>query len=85
MSLNISLPFDAEAKLRERARAAGKDLSQYVEQLLTNELLAPLLLIEAAEPFASAVDASGVSDEQFVTIVNDARDASRHDRKRKPA
>jgi hypothetical protein len=36
MALTISLPSDAESRLRERARAAGQDVTQYVEQLITN-------------------------------------------------
>ena len=38
MTLTISLPGDAEAKLRERARAAGQDVAQYVETLIAMEL-----------------------------------------------
>ena len=85
MMLMISLPADAETRLRERARAAGKDVSEYVQQLLVNELVAPLTLAEAAEPLAKAVDAAGVSDDEFTSIIVEARDAARGDRHRKPA
>ncbi len=85
MMLMISLPADAETQLRERARAAGKDVSEYVQQLLVNELVAPLTLAEAAEPLAKAVDAAGVSDDEFTSIIVEARDAARGDRHRKPA
>lgn len=85
MTLTISLPSDAEARLRQRARAEGKDVAQYVEQIIAKELEAPLSLVEAAEPLARAVDASGVSDDEFTTILNDARDAARRDPLRKPA
>jgi len=66
------------------ARAAGQDVTQYVEQLITKELVAPLSLAEAAEPLARAVDAAGVSDDEFTSILVNARDAVRRDR-RKPA
>ena len=85
MTLMISLPPDAETKLRERAHAAGKDVVEYVQQLLVNELVAPLSLAEAAEPLAKAVDAAGVSDEEFTSVVVEALDAVRRDRHRKPA
>jgi hypothetical protein len=85
MTLNISLPSDTEAKLRQRAQAEGKDVAQYVESLIAKELMAPLSLAEAAEPLARAVDAAGVSDDEFTSILNEARDASRRDRLRKPA
>jgi hypothetical protein len=84
MALTISLPSDAESRLRERARAAGQDVTQYVEQLITKELVAPLSLAEAAEPLARAVDAAGVSDDEFTSALVEARDAVRRDR-RKPA
>jgi len=83
MALTISLPSDAESRLRERA-AAGQDVTQYVEQLITKDLVAPLSLAEAAEPPARAVDAAGVSDDEFTSVLVDARDAVRRDR-RKPA
>ncbi len=82
--MTISLPIDAESRLRERARTAGQDVTQYVEQLITKELVAPLSLAEAAEPLARAVDAAGVSDEEFTSALVEARDAVRRDR-RKPA
>jgi hypothetical protein len=59
-------------------------VTQYVEQLITKELVAPLSLAEAAEPLARAVDAAGVSDDEFTSILVQARDAVRRDR-RKPA
>jgi hypothetical protein len=84
MALTISLPGDTEARLKERARAAGQDVTQYVEQLIAKELVAPLSLAEAAEPLARAVDAAGVTDDEFTSILLEARDAARRDR-RKPA
>jgi hypothetical protein len=84
MALTISLASDAESRLRESARAAGQDVTQYVEQLIAKELAAPLSLAEAAEPLARAVDAAAVSDDEFTSILLDARDAVRRDR-RKPA
>jgi hypothetical protein len=84
MTLTISLPRDAESRLRERARAAGQEVTQYVEQLITKELVAPLSLAEAAEPLARAVDAAGVSDDEFTSLLVEARNAVRRDR-RKPA
>ena len=84
MTLMISLPNDAESRLRERAKAAGQDVTQYVEQLITKELVAPLSLAEASEPLARAVDAAGVTDDEFTSLLVEARDAVRRDR-RKPA
>ena len=82
MTLNLSLPPDAEAKLRERAQAAGQDISRYLEELIARELAAPLTLAQAAEPFARAVDAAAVSDDELASILSDARDRARRDRRR---
>jgi hypothetical protein len=85
MTLNISLPSDAEAKLKERAAAAGQDVEVYAESLLLRDLAAPLTISEAAEPIARAVEAAGVSDEEFLNIITEARDAARRERRRKQA
>ena len=82
MALTISLPDDAEARLKERAVAAGQDVAHYLGQLITKELAAPLSLAEAAEPLARAVDAAGVTDDEFTSILVEARDAVRRDRRR---
>ncbi|HZL37057.1 MAG TPA: ribbon-helix-helix protein, CopG family [Tepidisphaeraceae bacterium] len=82
--MTISLPSDAEAALRERARAAGQDVSQYIERLIARELVAPLSLAEASEPLARAVDAAGATDDEYTSVLVDARDAARRER-RKPA
>jgi len=76
MAFTISLPSADEAKLRRRAQAARQDVSKYAEQLIINELNAPLSLAEASEPLAAAVDAAGVSDDEFLSAINAARDAA---------
>lgn len=85
MSVTISLTSDTEARLTRRAQAEGKDVAQFIAQLIARELDAPISLVEAAENFARAVDDSGVSDNEFTSILNEARDAARRDRHRKPA
>jgi hypothetical protein len=81
MTLTISLPSDTEAKLSERARAMGQDVTHYVEHLIAKELAIPLSLAEAAEPLAKAVDAAGITDDEFASIVIEAREAARAQRK----
>ena len=82
MTLTISLPGDAESRLKERARAAGQDVTQYVEQLIAKELVAPVSLAEAAEPIARAVEAVNLTDDEFTSSLIGALDAVRRDRKR---
>jgi hypothetical protein len=56
-------------------------VTEYVEQLITKELVAPLSLAEAAEPIARAVDAANLTDDEFTSVLIAARDAVRRDRK----
>src|SRR4051812_39163687 len=81
MTLTISLPSDSETRLKERARAAGQDLTRYVEQLIEKDLAAPLSIPDAAEPLAKAVDAAGVTHDRFTSILEEARDAARRERR----
>ena len=85
MPLTISLPSDTEARLRQRAEAAGQDVSKYAEQLIIKELDVPLSLAEASEPLAAAVDAAGVSDDEFRSVLDEARDAARKARRSGPS
>lgn len=41
MTLTISLPAEAEARLRQRAQAVGQDVTRYIERLLTEEFGGP--------------------------------------------
>lgn len=74
MTISVSLSPEAEAKLRQRAAAVGKDpaacasqiLEQAVRRSSLEELLAPL-----REEFA----ASGTTDEQLIEQITQARDA----------
>ena len=41
MTLQISLPPETEAKLRERAAAAGQEIEAFVEEAVAEKLAAP--------------------------------------------
>jgi hypothetical protein len=82
MTFTISLPSEAEKQLRERALAAGRAIEEYVQDMISRELAAPESLIEAAEPFARAVEATGVSDEEFSVVLNQAIEGARRERRR---
>lgn len=82
MTLTIALPPEDEKKLSDRAAAAGQDISAYVQDLVRREIDAPLSLLEACEPFARAVDASGVTEQEFMSILSRARDEVRAEKKK---
>ena len=77
MTMTIALPPDDEKKLAKLAAASGTNAAEFVRRLIKKEIDAPLSIIEAAEPFARAVEKSGVNDEEFNSILNQARDEAR--------
>ena len=58
MMLTISLPSDAESKLRQRANAVGQELSQYVEQLVARDIAVPATepIIRSGGAMASSLE-----------------------------
>jgi hypothetical protein len=80
MPLTIPLPPDDETKLSQRAAAAGQDVVSYVQQLIHREVNSVSSLLEAAEPFATAIEASGVTDQEFDQILARARAEARVER-----
>jgi hypothetical protein len=54
MTLTISLPAEAEARLRERAQAVGQDPARYAAQLLTEELAGPISSVASGTQGANA-------------------------------
>jgi hypothetical protein len=84
MVLSIDITPQTEARLREQARAAGKDVGAYVSELVEraaaqsslDQLLAPL-----REHFA----ASGTSDVQLIDEITAAQSAYRNEKHKKTA
>ncbi|MGA2501568.1 MAG: hypothetical protein ABSH20_27830 [Tepidisphaeraceae bacterium] len=81
MTLSIALPPDQEQQLTVRAAAAGKDLTTYVQDIIRREISAPLTFVEAAEPFARAIDASGETDADLRQTLEAALAESRNARR----
>ncbi len=87
MTLMISLPPDDETKLSQRAAAAGKDVTEYVQQLIRRDLAGPAgqNIDEVLAPLRKAFAESGVSDEELLSDINAARDECRDDLKKRTA
>ena len=64
-----------EARDEHHARRRG------ARRLVKKEIDDPLSIIQAAEPFARAVEASGVSDDEFASIMLQAQDEARKARR----
>lgn len=71
--INIPLSPDAEAKLRERARAAGEDITSYAARVLNDALTTPSV-DELLAPFRKQVDDSGMTDDNLDGVYEDLRD-----------
>jgi predicted DNA-binding protein len=81
MTVTIALPPDDEKKLALLAAASGTDTAEYVRRIIKKEIDAPLSIAQAAEPFARAVEKSGVNDDEFASILNQARTEARETRR----
>jgi hypothetical protein len=73
MTVTISLRPEEQQKLSQRAAAAGKDVVEYVQQLVQRDIELPPSIAQAAEPIARAVGASGISDAEFEALIEQAR------------
>jgi len=77
MTLQITLTPDTEARLCERARAEGEDVSAYASRLL-RDAVATRSIDELLAPFRRQVEESGISDQQLDNFYEDLR-AKAHD------
>lgn len=64
MSISIPLSPEAEAMLRERARAAGEDITSYAARVFYDALSTPSV-DELLAPFRKQVEESGISDDEL--------------------
>ena len=73
LSLKVKLSPQAKSKLVEEAARTGRDIDAYASELLEHAALAPSvesLLAPLRQEFAE----SGVTDDQLLEQVNEARD-----------
>jgi len=72
MTLTISLSPEAEAKLRQRAAAEGKDPVVYASRIVEQAVSRPSL-DELLAPVREEFAASGTTDEELVQQITDGR------------
>ncbi len=79
--LNIPLSPEKEAKLRERAAAAGKNVAEYVlevveeELAMTTEAAPPLDTPQKKDQWENDLDAWAASHPHLAAIADDSRDS----------
>mgnify|MGYP003577456795 CR=1 FL=1 len=86
LMLQIPLPPEVEAKLRERAKARGEDVSRLVPRLL-EDALSTATVEELLAPFRRQVVDSGITDDELDRLGEELRDEvwrERQGRKAKP-
>ena len=74
MTLSIPLSPDMEAKLKERAAAAGKDVVSFVRDAVEEKLAAPRSFAEILAPVHAAFRATGYTEEQMTDTFEQLRD-----------
>jgi hypothetical protein len=82
LKMNISLELSKETaeQVARAASDAGKDVSSFLEELVTQSLRAGEAprrnVAEILAPFRSEVERSGVTDEQLDRLFNEAREGA---------
>ena len=86
MVLSISIPPEAEAKLRSRAAASGQDLPSYVSRLVSQFAASPVRLEELSGPVQQRFIESGMTDDELSDLLERAKHEARKERRagRKP-
>ena len=83
MTLKLELGPDLEAKLRERAAAAGKDPETFAIDALAEKLRAPRTFAEILAPAHKAVEESGMTDTELEAFLAKAIADARRDRRQR--
>lgn len=83
MTLSVSIAPEIEQRLRERARASGRDVAEYAAELIRQGVTAPTvdeILAPVQEDFAR----SRMSDDEIMELGRRELDALRAGRQSKP-
>lgn len=84
MTLTIDLPSDLERTVRQQAARCGQDVNGYVLQAVQEKVAKARTIAEICQPFAAAVAATGISDQEFDEFFEQARNEVWQE-KREPA
>ena len=73
MTLTIDLPVDLEKTVRQQAARRGQDVTGFVLQAVEEKVAKARTLEEICRPFAKAVAATGITDQEFDDFFEEAR------------
>ncbi len=74
MSVTIDLPPELEQTVRQHAARSGQDVSAFVLQAVQEKIAKAHTFDEICAPFAEAVAATGISDDEFNRFFEEVRD-----------
>jgi len=74
MTVTLNLSPEIEKTLRERAAQRGQDLSAFVAEAIKEKIAKAVTFDEVCAPFARAIEAAGMSDDEFDAFFEDARE-----------
>lgn len=74
MTLTINLPPELENTVRREAARNGQDVPAFVLQALHEKLAKARTFDDVCAPFAHAVAATGISDDEFDQFFEEARE-----------
>jgi hypothetical protein len=88
MTINIELEPDEERELRERARTTGREISEYVHQVLAEHLRSGQSLEGASKTFDEVLapiregwQQSGMTEDEITALFEETRDEVRKERR----
>ena len=81
ITLEIPISSEAEARLREKAAAAGQDLTAYAAGVLERVAKRPLTLEELSGPIAEDFRRSGMSEDDLTDLLESAKHEMRRRRR----
>ncbi len=73
MNVTLELEPEVESLLKERAKANGCDVQDYVKKLIKKEVNRKRTFDEILAPFRQAVENSGVSDDELDSLFTETR------------
>ena len=75
MTLTIHVPINIGAILEEKAKSSGKDVSEYVEDLIEKNIDRPKTLGEILAPVRKNFAESGMTEEELDELIETERQA----------
>lgn len=83
MELTISVPENVGHILQQRAKANGRDVKEFVEDMITDQALSPSL-DELLAPIRKAVDESGTTEDELDEFMYSLRKKVKEEKQNQP-